>query len=150
MNEGLNIFGGFAGIGALTAGLGYAYSQFKSGGSKAKDELIATYQETIKAEREKVQVLTTEKTTLMGSHQEQMNILNGKIGKLEGLYEGALQRIKEYTEILQGKSPEQTEFMKLMVETARSATEYMARSSSILAKVSEYVDERQEVKEPSI
>ena len=48
MEEGLNVFGGFAGIGALMAGIGFAYAQFKSGGSKAKDELIATYKETIK------------------------------------------------------------------------------------------------------
>lgn len=150
MEEGLNVFGGFAGIGALMAGIGFAYAQFKSGGSKAKDELIATYKETIKVEKEKVMSLLEEKNTLIKSHQEQLNMLNSKIGKLEGLLEASQQRMKEYTDILQGRSPEQTKFMELMIETAKNASEYMAKSSAILAKVSEFVDERNEAKEPSI
>lgn len=136
----MEAFGGLAGIGALMAGLGFAFAQFKAGGNKAKDELIATLKETAVAEREKAAQLAQEKNIIIASHQTQINSLNEKIGKLQGLYEAAEQRNKEYLSILQGRAPEQTEFMKFVTTVATNHVSYMKETSVILKDVKEFME----------
>jgi len=114
------IIGIFAGLGTLIAGIGFAYAQFKSGGDKAKDDLIDTLKETALVEREKATRLAEEKATIVGSHQTQINELSNKIGKLQGLYEAAEANKKEYLSILQGRDPQQKVFME---ETTRILVE---------------------------
>lgn len=141
-SDALNLFGGFAGIGVLTAGLGFAYAQFKSGAGKAKDDLIAILKDTAKVEHDKAERLDGEKTALLANHQEQINQLTEKIGKLQGLYEAAEQRSKEYLEILQGRSPEQTKFMEALLKaaaesgkTTKDAKDYMETTAKILNEI---------------
>lgn len=139
MQDGLNIFGGFAGIGVLAVCIGFAYTQFKSGAGKAKDDLVETLKESLSVERDKVKMLTEEKNTLIVSHQQQLNAMNEKIGKLQGLYEASEKRNKEYLEILQGRSPEQTQFMELMTKTSRDASIYMRETSTILQDIKTFM-----------
>lgn len=139
MQEGLNIFGGFAGIGVLAVCIGFTYTQFKSGANKAKDDLVDTLKESLEVEKDKVKMLTEEKNTLIVSHQQQLNVMNEKIGKLQGLYEASEKRNKEYLEILQGRSPEQTQFMQLMTTTSRDATIYMRDTSVILQDIKKFM-----------
>jgi len=114
--DALDLFGGFAGIGVLAAGLGFAYAQFKSGSGKAKDDLIETLKESIEAEKAVATRVNEEKNKLLASHQRQINDLTEKIGKLQGLYEAAEQRSKDYLAILQGRSPEQNKFMTMVTK----------------------------------
>lgn len=139
MQEGLNIFGGFAGIGVLAVCIGFAYTQFRSGANKAKDDLVETLKESLEVEKDKVKMLTEEKNTLIVSYQQQLNVMNEKIGKLQGLYEASEKRNKEYLEILQGRSPEQTQFMQLMTTTSRDATIYMRDTSAILQDIKKFM-----------
>lgn len=136
------IIGIFIGFGTLIAGIGFAYAQFKSGGSKAKDDLIDTLKETALVEQEKADRLEKEKAILVGSHQAQLNELNNKIGKLQGLYEAAEKNRAEYLSILQGRDPGQQEFMKFMMEAAKNtnrltsdANRYMADTIEILGEI---------------
>lgn len=122
------------------AGLGFAYSQFKAGGGKAKDELITTLKETVTIERDKGSRLAEEKNMLIASHQTQINTLNEKIGKLQGLYESAEQRNKEYLSILQGRSPEQIKFMDYITKVADQNTIYMKESTTILKDVKDFME----------
>lgn len=122
------------------AGLGFAFAQFKAGGSRAKDELITTLKETAVAEREKAAQLAQEKNLIIASHQTQINSLNEKIGKLQGLYEAAEQRNKEYLSILQGRAPEQMEFMKFLTTVATQHVEYMKETSIILKDVKGFME----------
>lgn len=136
----MEAFGGLAGIGVLLGGIGFAYAQFRLGGSKAKDELIKTLQETAIAEREKAKQLEVEKLEQSRFHQKQINELNEKIGKLQGLYEESKDRGKEYLAILQGRSPEQQKFMEYLTEVARESAVFMKESSEILRRINHHIE----------
>jgi len=138
------IIGTFAGLGALIAGIGFAYSQFKSGGDKAKNDLIDTLKETALVEREKATRLAEEKATIVDSHQGQINDLSSRIGKLQGLYEASEVSKKEYLSILQGRDPQQKVFMeettKILVEI-RMFMEKLNKDSNSNQKFLDEVDD---------
>lgn len=144
--EALNLFGGFAGLGVLMAGIGFAYAQFKSGAGKAKDDLINTLKESIDAEKAVAERVSKEKNEILASHQLQINQLTEKIGKLTGLYEASEARNKEYVAILQGRSPEQKQFMEFMVnaatessKTTLAAQDYMKNTAEILSEIKTFM-----------
>lgn len=141
------IVGVFMGLGALIAGIGFAYSQFKTGGDKAKDDLITTLKETAVVEREKATRLADEKITLVDSHQTQINLLNERIGKLQGLYESAEQSRQEYLKILQGRDPAQQKFMDIVLKqieenakTAPAVQLYMTETTKILVEIRTFME----------
>lgn len=148
------IVGIFMGLGALIAGVGFAYSQFKTGGDKAKNDLIDTLKEQAIAEREKASRLAEEKVTLVDSHQTQINQLNERIGKLQGLYEASEQSRQEYLKILQGRDPaqqkfieNQSKFMEVVMKqieenqkTAPEAARYMAETGKILVEIRNFME----------
>jgi len=140
MDNPLNIFGGLAGLGVLAAGIGFAYSQFKSGANQAKDDLIKTLKETALVEREKSSRLVEEKLTLIKSHQEQINELSKQLGILQGKSEANEKKMKEYIEILQGRSPEQNKFIEYMTLAAENSAKYMQESAIILVQVRTFME----------
>lgn len=146
--EQLNLFGGLSGIGVLAAGFGFAYAQFKAGGGKAKDDLVTTYKEQLSIEREKTEQLKLEKETLVQSHQTQLNELTKQLGILQGTVQAQDKKIKEYTDILQGRSPEQTQFMKVVLDEIKknqqvtpAAQKYMRDTAEILSEVRDFMKE---------
>lgn len=141
------IVGIFIGLGTLIAGCGFAYAQFKTGGDKAKDDLIDTLKETAVVERDKAARLAAERVTLVDSHQVQINQLNERIGKLQGLYEASEQSKKEYLEILQGRDPAQKAFMELLTKAAENnnkdrveAQQYMKDTVAVLGEIRTFME----------
>lgn len=142
----MEAFGGLAGIGVLFGGLGFAYAQFRAGSGKAKDELIQTLKDTAIAEREKAAQLAKEKVEQSQFHQTQINQLNEKIGKLQGLYEESKDRNREYLAILQGRDPDQKKFMDLMskaivdgVKAHEEAQRHMRDTSQVLDEIKTFM-----------
>lgn len=116
------IIGIFTGLGILISGIGFGYAQFKTGASKAKDDLIKTLTQTLEIEKKKSEILNSEKNELVQSHQSQLNELVEKVGKLQGTIEAQDKKLEEYKEILQGRSPEQEKFMKFMVNGVKETS----------------------------
>lgn len=135
MENALGLFGGLSGIGVAAAGIGVAYAQFKSGANKAKDDLIVTLKDTALVERQKAERLSAEKANIMTSHQTQINELNKQIGILQGTLQATDKKLQEYAEILQGRSPEQTQFMQFMTQSAKETLEHMTNSNQVLKEI---------------
>lgn len=142
----LGAFGGLAGFGILLASLGFAYAQFKTGAGKAKDELINTLKETATAEKAKAESLASEKMMLIASHQTQINALNLQIGELKGALKVTEGKVKEYTDLFQGRDPQQQRFMEIVlkqIEEGQKQTpavqEYMTRTTSILSEIQTFM-----------
>lgn len=129
------IFGVLAGIGTLAAGLGFAYAQFTQGSGRAKDDLIGTLNQQLNIEKEKTKQLELQKNSLVTSHQTQINELTKQIGVLQGTVDAYNVKIKEYTDILQGRSPEQTAFMTFMTETAKETSQVLKNIQESLQKI---------------
>lgn len=137
--EGLNIFGGLAGLGVFAASVGWVVVQFKSGGVKAKDDLIVTLKDALAIEQDKTKKLSEEKSQLITSHQTQLNEINKAMGVLQGKFEEQSKKVEEYKQILQGRNPEQTEFMKLITAAATEQAKYRVETTKILKEISVYI-----------
>lgn len=134
----LNTIGGLPGLGLLLAGTGFAYAQFKQGGSKAKDDLIDTLKETAMVERDKASRLAEEKQILIKNHQDQINELNKQIGVLQGRADANEKKMNEYLEILKGQSPQQITFMKQTTEILDKIASYMKLQNDEIAKGNDF------------
>lgn len=133
------VFGTLGGVGVLAAGFGFAYSQFKSGATKAKDDLIETLQKSLAVEKEKFETLSAEQQLLIKSYQEQLNVLNKEIGRLQGLHEANEKKIKDYMEIFQGRSPEQTKFMENITQIAIKANNFMDKTEKTILETRDFM-----------
>jgi stress response protein YsnF len=133
------IFGTLAGVGVLTAGIGYGYAQFRTGANKAKDELVQTYKEQLEIEKEKTKQMLIERETLVQSHQNQLNKLTQDVGRLQGLNEANEKKIKEYQEILQGRNPEQIEFMSVVIQSVKDNQIFMKQTVDTLTEIKTYM-----------
>lgn len=100
------IFGFFAGIGILVAGSGYAYAQYKRGGSDADVKTIISLREYIETLEDKNKRLSEEKSQLINSHQVQITELTKNMGVLQGRFDEQAKQVEMYTKILQGRDPE--------------------------------------------
>lgn len=99
------IIGFFAGIGIMVAGCGYAYSAWKNGKNKYKDELIVDLKASLETKEKIITELNQEKTTLIISHQEQLTKLQKEMSALEARFEEQGKLIVEYKSILEGRDP---------------------------------------------
>ena len=147
MIDPLQILAVFTGLSVFTAGIGFAYAQFKSGAGKAKDDLVQTLRETALAEKEKAERLAAEKLTLVNSHQQQINELNKQIGILQGKAEANEKKMNEYLTILQGRDPDQKKFMELVLaqikkneEQASTVQKYMIETGQILEQIRRFME----------
>ena len=99
------LIGIFAGIGLMVGGCGYAYSTWKSGKNKYKDELIVDLKATIASKEEQLQKLQLEKGTLIKSHQEQITELQKQLQELQIIVGVQKSKLEEYTSILENRDP---------------------------------------------
>lgn len=110
------LIGVFAGAGVLFAGVGFAYAQYKRGGSEADSKTIASLKEYIDTLEEKNKRLTEEKSQLINSHQTQLTELNKAIGVLQGRFDEQTRQLEIYKQLIQGRDPEHMQVLKEIKE----------------------------------
>jgi hypothetical protein len=145
------IIGIFVGLGTLIAGCGFAYAQFKTGGDKAKDDLIETLRATAEAEKAEKTRLASEKTELIASHQVQITQLSKDISELKGRFDETQKRANEYKEILQGRDPAQQKFMEVVLKQIEegqkqspAVQQYMRETAEILKEIRDFMQKLNE------
>lgn len=99
------IVGMFAGIGLMVGGCGYAYSTWKNGKNKYKDELILDLKSTLQVKEDEIARLNGEKTTLIVSHQKQLTDLQKQLSELEGAFKEQAKKLDDYRAILENRDP---------------------------------------------
>jgi len=105
------IIGIFAGIGIMVGGCGYAYSSWKNGKNHYKDELIADLKATFAVKEEQIVTLSQEKSTLIASHQLQLNAMQRELTELRVKFEEESKKLEEYRAILQNRDPQTLEIL---------------------------------------
>lgn len=131
------IVGMFLGLGAMIAGCGYAYAQYKSGGEKYKDSLIETLKETADAERQERERLAKEKTELLLNHQQQITQLTKDQSELKGRLDEQSKKADEYKALLLGRDPE----LQKILSEIRSYLRTLTEQSNINQNRNEGIDE---------
>ena len=99
------IIGVCAGLGLMAGGCGYAYSTWKAGRNRYKDDLINDLKSTVEARDKTIVGLNLEKTTLISSHQDQLTGLHKEMAELKGRFGEMAKKNEEYKMILQNRDP---------------------------------------------
>ena len=99
------IIGIFAGIGLMIGGCGYAYSTWRSGKNKYKDELITDLKSTLQIKEDEITRLNGEKTTLILSHQKQLTDMQKELSELQGAFSELSKKSDDYKAILENRDP---------------------------------------------
>lgn len=143
------IVGLFIGIGAIIVAFAFAYSQIKLGGNKAKDDLIGTLQTTVSAKDETIRRLESEKTTLINSHQEQINTIQKELSELKGAFGEQSKKLDEYKTLLEGRDPYVLEILKKIdsgIATLNAHQITNEKATKIVAEKAQIVADRLEQK----
>lgn len=106
------LIGFFAGIGIMVAGCGYAYSSWKAGRNKYKDELILDLKATITVKESEITRLNQEKSVLITSHQAQLTKLQTELSELKGAFNEQSKKLDEYRMIFENRDPQTLETLK--------------------------------------
>lgn len=106
------IIGLFAGLGVMIAGCGYAYSSWKVGQMKYKDEMILDLKGRLENKDNLIARLNTEIATLVKSHQEQLTALQKELSELKGAFTEQSKKLEEYRAILENRDPATLKILK--------------------------------------
>lgn len=124
------IFTGASAIAVVVAAVAFAVAQWRSTTTKenlqSKDDLIKTLKENAVAERDKADRLQT-----------QINDLSREFGELKGQFEAAQKEKEAYLNILKDRNPEQIEFMKFMIDSAKQNTIAMGEIQTFMHNLNE-------------
>lgn len=123
-------------IGFTVLGAGFIYVQWRTGantGVKVASEVIETYKVQVQQLREELQ--TEKQGRELDRHElkNELQELKLQLARMEGANTEKDIKIKEFTEIFQGKSPEQEQYMKDMREFTKGVASYMKDSAEIFA-----------------
>lgn len=102
------IIGVFIGIGAIAAGAGYGYAQFKRGFSESAEATVKLLNEQV-----------TGLTVLVNTSKNEIKELERKVDALEKGIEERDKKISEYMTILQNRDPQMEQHFKETSELLR-------------------------------
>lgn len=108
-------------VGAFLLGLGYLFTYWKQGGTQAGSEVIAAYKEQVALNAEKISSLTHE-----------LGVLTGQLKEKD-------ERIKLLEALVQGRNPEQIQYMHDMRKFTEGVAQYMNNSTKTLGEMSVFM-----------
>lgn len=101
-------------IGILVIGGSYVFVQWRTGSGKVSSEVITAYRTQVEQLREELKI-----------EKSQITALQLRIATMEGANVEKDKKIKEYTEIFQGKNPDQTAYMNKTLEILTEIKNFM-------------------------
>lgn len=129
------IIGFFAGLGIMAAGCGYAYSSWKAGKNKYKDELITDLKATVAVKESEIIRLNQEKTVLITSHQAQLTKLQTELSELKGAFAEQSKKLEEYRAIFENRDPQTLETLMNIKKGIDSLNEHQVKSEKQTKRV---------------
>lgn len=108
-------------LGLFILGLGYIFTFWRQGGNQAGNEVIAAYKEQVALNAEKITTLTHE-----------VGVLTGQLKEKE-------ERIILLEAIVQGRNPEQVQYMGDMRKFTAGVADYMANTIKTLGEISVFM-----------
>lgn len=139
-------------VGALAAGLGYAYGQFFGGKKKQTADDMASNTALIQGLQAQINAFKELNETQRKEHRDEVEKLRtaatkltGELGELRGQLKEKESKLAEYKEIFQGRDPNNEAFTKFMMDSANTTTtclESITRSLVSLEKLLMAMDSR--------
>lgn len=129
-------------FGVLVIGGAMIYIQWKTGvnnGVKVASEVINTYKTQVEQLREEVKTEKAGREEDRHSLRNEIQALMLKVATMEGANTEKDKKIKEFTEIFQGKNPDQTQYMADMRDFTLGVARYMKESSEIFAGMKSFL-----------
>lgn len=126
------IIGIFAGIGLLVGGCGYAYSSWKNGSSRYKDETITDLKNVNEQKDIIIKKLNEEKSLLITSHQQQITIMQKQITELEVRLEEQGKKLTEYAAILENRDPKTLSMLAAIKDGIDTLNQHNIKSEKAL------------------
>lgn len=137
------IVGVFAGMGIMVAGCGYAYSSWKAGKNKYKDELILDLKTTLDIKEKEIVRLNEEKSTLILSHQSQLTELQKEFAALSARFDEQSKTIETYKALLEGRDPATLQMLTEIKNGIDMLNKYSMKSKERTEKVAKTLLESQ-------
>lgn len=138
------IIGIFIGAGVMISACGYAYSTWKSGKNKYKDELIADLKSTVTIKESEIVRLNQERTVLITSHQKQLTELQQDFAELKGRFDEQAKKLQEYREILENRDPKNTELLNEIKNGIVKLNAHHVEDAKALLKAARKVENKTE------
>lgn len=119
-------------IGFLALGLVIIFVQWRMGSNKVAAEVIDTYKTQVQQLREELKTEKEGREKDRHDLKNQIQVLALQVATMKGANEEKDKKIKELTEIFQGKNPEQQQYMEDMRKFTEGVAIYMKDSAEIL------------------
>lgn len=133
------IIGSLGSLGLLAGGMGYLISQFKSGSSEQKKDVLSSASEATnfwKEQADSFKAMAVQEKEAAAIKDKDWNIkfteLSREVGEIKGQLFEKEKQAQQYLEILQNRDPEMKQFMQYMVQSVKDQTESQQKIVEVL------------------
>ena len=125
-----------AGIGLLSAGIGYCYSQFKTGKSAATKDSLESQNELTQYLRDQIdgyKEIAKEQNSKISNMEKQIASMQAIISEKDST-------IKKYLDILQNRNPELDQFMQESRQKWQDQLNFISQILDAMKNINEHMD----------
>jgi hypothetical protein len=122
-------------IGIVILGLAMIWTQWRQGSSRIATEVIDTYKTQVQQLRDELIEEKKGRETDRHDLKNQIQSLALQVERMKGADEEKDKKLKEFTELFQGRNPETEQYMKDMRVFTQGVAQYMKDSAEIFASM---------------